>query len=88
MSGATNDDGASARNADPAKNTLQNSAICAAFDAARKEFATLRAEAARAGCTLHALADDGYLLCRWGMAKELPCLRSVGDVLRRIGGAR
>ena len=33
--------------------------------------------------------DDGpvcFYVTRWGMARELPCLRAVGDMLRRIGG--
>jgi hypothetical protein len=46
----------------------------------------MTAQAARCGCTLHELASGGYLLCRWGMARELPCLRAVGNMLRRIGG--
>jgi len=61
---------------------------CAALDDDRKAVITMMAHAAQAGCTLHELASGGYLLCRWGMAKELPCLRAVGDLLRRIGGAR
>lgn len=61
---------------------------CAATDDDRKAVTTLTAQAARACCTLHELAGGDYLLCRWGMAKELPCLRAVGDLLRRIGGAR
>lgn len=61
---------------------------CAATGSERKAFATMTAQAARLGCSLHELAGGGYLLCRWGMAKELPCLRAVGDLLRRIGGAR
>jgi hypothetical protein len=32
------------------------------------------------------VAGGGYLLCKWGVAKELPCLRAVGDLLRSIGG--
>ena len=38
-----------------------------------KALATMTAQAARCGCTLHELA------------RELPCLRAVGDMLRRIG---
>jgi hypothetical protein len=51
-----------------------------------KALATMTAQAARCGCALHELASGGYLLCRWGMARELPCLRAVGNMLRRIGG--
>jgi hypothetical protein len=52
----------------------------------RKAFATAAAQAARCGCTLHELASGGFLLSRWGMSRELPSLREVGDLLRRIGG--
>ena len=55
-------------------------------DGQRKALATMYAKAVQAGCTLHELSGGGFLLCRWGMAKELPCLRAVGDLLRRIGG--
>jgi hypothetical protein len=61
---------------------------CAGSDGDRKAVITMMAHAAQAGCTLHELASGSYLLCRWGMAKELPCLRAVGALLRRIGGAR
>ena len=58
----------------------------AAATADGKAFATMKARAAQAGCVLHELAGGGYLLCRWGLTKELSCLRAVGDLLRRIGG--
>jgi hypothetical protein len=48
--------------------------------------ATMKARAARCGCTLHQLADDTYLLTRWNCSRALPCLRSVGDFLRQMGG--
>jgi hypothetical protein len=51
-----------------------------------KALATMQARAAQAGCVLHELSGGGFLLCRWGMTKELPCLRAVGDLLRRLGG--
>jgi hypothetical protein len=60
---------------------------CANDGADRKALATMTARAALCGCTLHELSGGGYLLCRWGMSRELPCLRAVGDLLRRIGGA-
>lgn len=58
------------------------------FDPQCKSRATVAAEAARAGCTLHELAGGGFLLARWGLTRELPTLREVGDLLRRIGGKR
>lgn len=54
----------------------------------RKTLATMQARAALVGCTLHELADGGYLVCRWNLSAFAPCLRCVGDLLRRIGGAR
>lgn len=59
---------------------------CAAAFADGKALATMRARAAQAGCVLHELSGGGFLLCRWGLTKELPCLRAVGDLLRQIGG--
>ena len=44
--------------------------------------------AALAGFGLHRLDDGRYLLTRWGLRKELPTLREVGDLVRRIGGVR
>jgi len=58
---------------------------CAQADADRKPFAKLAARAALAGSTLHALSGGGFLLCRWGMAKELPDLRAVAALLSRMG---
>ncbi len=60
---------------------------CAQLEADRKHFATLAAHAAMAGCTLHEVACGGFLLCRWGMAKELPDLRAVAALLGRMEGA-
>ena len=60
---------------------------CAQADGERKHFATLAARAAMTGCTLHEMACGGLLLCRWGMAKELPDLRAVAAMLGRMGGA-
>lgn len=57
-------------------------------DSATKAFATARAVAALAGFGLHQLEDGSFLLTRWGWCRELPSLREVGDMLRRIGGAR
>ena len=58
---------------------------CAEANADRKHFVTLAEPAARAGYMLHELACGGFLLCRWGMAKELPDLRAVAAMLGRIG---
>lgn len=47
---------------------------------------TMQATAAMAGCTLHRLASGGYLLARWGQARELPDLRAVAAMLARMTG--
>ena len=52
----------------------------------RKTFITMQAQAARCGCTLHELADGGYLVSRWNYSRAVPCLRAVGDMLRQMGG--
>jgi hypothetical protein len=59
---------------------------CANDGANLKALASMTARVALCGCTLHELSGGGYMLCRWGMSRELPCLRAVGDLLRRIGG--
>lgn len=48
-------------------------------------FFALAAHAAIAGYGLHELAGGGYLLCKWGMARELPDLRAVVALMRQIG---
>lgn len=60
-------------------------AIVATVDAERKAEATMVAGAALVGCTLHRLASGGWLLCRWGLARELPDLAAVGALLRAMG---
>lgn len=81
-----NDKGHRANGA-PEIQTQINHAYFANDDGNGKALATMKARAALCGCTLHELSGGGYLLCRWGMSRELPCLRAVGDLLRRIGGA-
>ena len=58
---------------------------CAQHSPNRKRFTTLAAQAAIAGCTLHHLAGGAYLLCRWGMAKEVPDLPAVAALLAGMG---
>jgi hypothetical protein len=55
-------------------------------DGDRKSLATMRARAALCGCTLHEMAIGEYMVARWNYSKAVPCLRAVGDLLRRIGG--
>lgn len=50
-----------------------------------KALATLTAQAARIGCQVHELASGGFLVCRWGMARELPDIAAVGAFLKQMG---
>ena len=52
-------------------------------DAERKAFATMQAKAALARAGLHKI-EAGYLLTRWGLVRELPTLRAVGELLDRM----
>lgn len=58
----------------------------ASGDALQEAITRMKVRASQCGCSLHEMADGGYLLCRWGHCKEVPCLRAVGALLRRIGG--
>ena len=57
----------------------------------QKRLATLRARAALAGVTLHAIDNDYgkiiYIVSKWAMTRELPDLDSLESWLRRVGGA-
>ncbi|MBG6082717.1 hypothetical protein [Rubrivivax gelatinosus] len=48
-------------------------------------FAHLQAQAAAAGAKLHRLAGGGFLVSRWGWARECPDLAAVGAFLKRLG---
>ena len=56
-------------------------------DAQRKAEASMAARAAMNGCSMYGLAGGGYLLCRWGLSRACPDLRSVGALLDRLAGA-
>ena len=49
-----------------------------------KAFTAMKARAAMAGYALHAVAD-GYLLCRWDRARQMPDLLAVAAVLLQMG---
>ena len=51
-----------------------------------KALASMKRRAAECGCAAHEMADGSYLVSKWGCSKSLPCLRAIGDLLRRIGG--
>jgi hypothetical protein len=80
-----NGKGVSVTSANSLKTYQDEQSDFASDEANGKAFASMRARAALCGCTLHELSD-GYLVGRWGCSKAMPCLRSVGDLLRRIGG--
>ena len=50
-----------------------------------KALATMKARAALCGFTLYELSDGAYLVGKWNYSRAVPCLRAVGDMLRRIG---
>ena len=75
-------------NAAPQVQTQNQHQHFASDDEGSKAFATMQARAALAGCTLHELSDGGFLVGTWNCSTAAPCLRSVGDMLRQIGGRR
>ena len=83
-----NDKGVSDCSANPLKDYQNRHAYFAEDAGNRKALATMRARAALCGWTLHEMADGTYLLGRWNYSRAVPCLRAVGDLLRRIGGTR
>jgi hypothetical protein len=61
--------------------------IVADLDGGSKAFVTLQARAAMLGYELIELGASRYILTRWGLTtRELPDLRTVAEMLRRIGG--
>ena len=86
MTAGANDEGVGVSSADPfqtSKITQSDFAITGDFDQALR---SIRVHLNAKGFNLHELECGGYLVARWGMARELPCLRAVGNMLRRIGG--
>ena len=76
------ENGVGARNANPARTLENQQHNFASDDGDSKASVTMPARAAMVGCTLHELSDEG----RWQHSTVAPCLRAVGDLLRRIGG--
>lgn len=54
-------------------------------DIDRKAHERLAATAALTGCCLFRLDSGGWLLCRSGMARDLPDLAAVDSLLRQMG---
>lgn len=51
-----------------------------------KRLHTAQAQAALAGCQLHALSDGGFLLTKWNLCRALPDLDAVDLALAQMGG--
>lgn len=81
-----NDEGIGVCRTNPPKTHENGHRDFACTDGRGKALATMKARAALAGCTLHELADGGYIVGRWNYSKAVPCLRAVGELLRQIGG--
>lgn len=84
--GAPKGNGPDAANDRPAKQNT-DAAIFAENDHERKRFATLAARAAIKGHVLQRLTS-GYLLSRWGHARQFVDLDTAEAMLRRIEGGR
>jgi hypothetical protein len=80
-----NDKGHRANGA-PKIHTQSQDLDCANDGGERKALATMKARAARCGCSLHEMAGGAFLVSRSDYSRAAPCLRSVGDLLRQIGG--
>ena len=70
----------------PDQSPTSSASIIADLDGDRKGLASLKTQAAMAGCGLHELSGGGYLLTRWQLARELPDLRAVSMLLARMRG--
>lgn len=54
-------------------------------EAQRKRLATLQARLAMRGHELHALADGGFMACRWGLTRHLSTLEEVALFCVQVG---
>jgi hypothetical protein len=81
-----NDERAGDCGAHPPKNHQNQSLHFAHDDGDSKALATMKARAALCGRTLIEMADGEFLVAKWNYSRAVPCLRAVGDLLRRIGG--
>ena len=50
-----------------------------------KRLATIKAELARRAFAVHALADDGFVVCRWNMSCHCQDLAALVAFARRVG---
>lgn len=86
MTDPTNDDALAGGTAQGTRNQESEPHDHTALDAQRKLLATLQAQFALRGYQLHELAD-GFLVCRWGLSRQLPDLYAAACMLKQIGGA-
>ena len=77
------DEGASARDASPLKQTLQPR-DCAGAVCGVKRFATLQAHLALAGFSLTRAADSYYVVARWNQTHHLETLEQVEQLQGRV----
>ncbi len=77
------DEGASARDASPLKQHLQNPDSADATLGV-KRFATLQAHLALAGFSLTRAADGYYVIARWNQTRHLKTLEQVEQFHRRV----
>lgn len=84
MARTTNEKGLDATNDQAPENTT-NTSIVSDLDAGRKSFLTLQAKAAVSGASLYELAGGSFLLCKYGLSRELDSLHAVGKLLQQMG---
>lgn len=58
------------------------------MQAERKAFVTLQARAALAGAELLQMADGSFLLCKWGLTRQLHGPEAAAEMLRQMEGVR
>ena len=62
-----------------------DTAIVSDLDASRKAYLTLQARAAINGVSLYELAGGKFLLCKFGLSRELDSLHAVAKLLAALG---
>ena len=77
-------EGVGSREPNPPKTDTNTHRDFASDDAHGKAVATVTARATQCDCTLQEMAAGWFLVARWNYSRALPCLRAVGNLLRRI----
>jgi len=68
-----------------AEKSSENSGIVAFTDGDRKAVTTLKAAFAIAGHSVHELADGGFLVCKFALAKHCPDARALAAFAKLVG---